>query len=313
MDGEEQLRRAHFERLILRNGRSKWFAAVLDHLTPAEYAHIATDPHLKVIDQYINALVKNGVNIGERYDTTSLREGSIRDLHEAFGALRYCPRINDKSVAVDIGCGTLRVTKQLLKLGFNNVIAIDLLPDAMLYGYSKLSDQDKKRVTLVTADVRFLPLVDRSCNLVFSLELFEHIDAPLLLLLDIERVLKYDAVAVINTWNALGVSNRANISTKSKFYYENGFFYRWYELDELRRMLRQLEFGFYIEPYGCYLTRRLMHILGERRGRFLLRPFALIDKLLSFFLPQSLFAFLIIVFQKRKRTNRYSGERRETV
>ena len=294
IDVRDKKQRDKFEQLILRNEPSQWLAIVLKHLSQVEYSRILLDPHLKEIDEYINKLVEKGVDVGKRYDSMYVPQSSIRDLHVAI-ALRYVRRINDKGIALDLGCGTLRVTKELLKRGFQKIVAIDLLPEVMSYGYRKLNNEDKGKVVLVRADVRFLPLKECSIDFVFSLELFEHIDAPLLLLLDLKRVLKKDGVAVINTWNALEIRSRKIMKQKGKSYYENGFFYKFCNLKELEMILKEVDIDFALKPHGCYLERRLLNVFGNK----FLKPLALVDNLLSFFLPQFLFHHLIFRFQKR--------------
>lgn len=284
-----------YEQLIFKKEHSKWLTFIMEHLSPEEYKGILLDPHLKEIDEYMNKLTKKGVNVGQRYDTVISHHDSIQSLDVAI-ALKHAPNISKKAIAVDLGCGTLRVTKELLRKGFQKIIAIDLLFDLMLYGYEKFNNEDKKKVILIRADVRFLPLKESSIDSIFSLELFEHIDAPLIFFIDLKRILKKEGIAVITTWNASEIRNCKIMREKGKSYYENGFFYKFYNLKELEIMLKELNIDFVLKPYGFYLERRLLNILGDK----FVKLFASIDSQLSFFLPRFLFHRLIFMFKKRK-------------
>jgi SAM-dependent methyltransferase len=284
---------------LLTSPHSTWFSNLFQKFPAKQYIHLMNDPRLEEIDTYMNKLNKGGINIGQRYDKEILAEGSLRDLHELAITMRYVPDTKSKKVALDIGCGTLRGTKRLLLKNYERIVAIDLLPELMLHGYGKLGEKERERVILVKADVRFLPLKDDVADLAISLELFEHIDCPLLMLMDVRRVLKDDGVAVFNTWHALLPGNRRNILRKGKSYYENGFFYIFYEAPDIKKILNAVDVGYVIRPCGCALGRRLLSVLGENVGKLFLRPLVVVDNLLSFFLPRFLFPFLVFILRKR--------------
>jgi ubiquinone/menaquinone biosynthesis C-methylase UbiE len=197
-----------------------------------------------------------------------------------------------------LGCGTLRVTKRLLSMGFERIIAVDLLSELMLYGYEKIRGEDKNRIILVQADVRYLPIRANMIDLAISLELFEHMDSPMQFLLEVKRILNLNKWALINTWNAVTPGNKRNIGEKGKSYYENGFFYVFYELKEIRELLDRINVDYVLKSCGCALGRRILHILGDNLGRTLIKPLAIIDDLLSFFFPSWMFPFLFFRFRK---------------
>jgi len=201
----------------------KWVSVLGKYLSEEEFWQILFDGHLKEIEEHARSLVCKG-GMGERYDNEFLHRGSISDLHELQIALRYIPLREKPGYVLDLGCGTLRGATELCKMEFEKIFAVDILSDMMSYGYDKLNDRDKKKVILVQADVRFLPFTNSIFDLVFSVELFEHIDAPLLFLLDIRRVLARNGFAVINTWNGSGIGYRGKIREKGRAYYKNGFF-----------------------------------------------------------------------------------------
>jgi|GEM_PF-3359673 ubiquinone/menaquinone biosynthesis C-methylase UbiE len=283
-----------FKKKLLTLKKLPYFSNVLKEMSADEYCNKFLDNHLKEIDEHMRSLIKNGINIGQRYDNAILRQGNEKDL-DITTALNSMHKIKDDDVIVDLGCGTLRITKELLKRGFKNVIAIDLLSELMLYGYEKLRDEEKKNVLLVKADVRFLPLKESSVDHVISLELFEHIDAPLLLLLDLKRLLRNDGIAVINTWNASEIRSRWVVKKKGNSYYENGFYYRLYKVDELKKTLDKITVDYFIRPHAFYSFRFLLRILGSDFAEFLIK----VDRLLSCFLPSFLFHHLIFGVKKR--------------
>lgn len=283
----------------MKNGlHGEWFNALFKCIHQDDYCRLLSDPKIREIGRYTSQLADQGINLGERYDTQILPEGSCRDLHELDVAFRHLPELSRRKVALDIGCGTLRVTKRLLKMGFERVIAIDLLPELMLYGYERLSRDDQQKVTLMKADVRYLPLRDNVIDLAFSLELFEHINAPTQMLFDLKRALVKEGTAVFNTWNALTRGNRLKVKNSGKAYYDNGFYYVFYEKHEIEEILRTLGVQYEIRTCGCAIGRRLIHYLGEKIGKKVLWPVVAVDGLLSSILPASFFPFIVFKFSK---------------
>jgi len=292
VDDQDRNHKEKFEQLILNNKSSKWFTQIFNYLSPVEYFEALLDPHLKEINEYNKKFIAEGINIGERYDNLIFHQ-SKNDLH-IISAMRYISKIKNKNIALDVGCGTLRVTKALLKMGFKQVIAIDFLPELMSYGYEKLSDEDKKRVFLVKADVRFLPFQESSIDLIFALELFEHINAPKLMLLDLKRILNNNGIGIMNTWNASEIRHRKIIKQEGKSYYKNGFFYKLYELKELKKILKEVNVDFSVRLHGIYFGAYLSNLLGNGFAKII----SLLDYLFSFFLPKFLFHYLLFVFKK---------------
>lgn len=270
-----------------------WFAEVRRHYAADEFGRILADRRIQEIEAHATSLADAGVDLGERYDRELLVRDSVRDLHELLIGLRHVPKTRRREVALDLGCGTLRAPKKLLERGFGSVIAVDLLPEMMEYGLTKLPPDQRDRVILVAADARFLPIVAGAIDLTFSLDFFEHIDPPLLLLLDVKRVLAPGGAAVINTWNGAGLSYRSNIRSKGRSYYANGFFYAFHRRAEVEEILRRIGVEHRVRPYGFYGGRRLAHLIGPG----MLRPAIAADGLLSHVLPASLFPFLMLSFR----------------
>lgn len=277
--------------------KERWFSIVSSHYNESDYENILFDSRMREIESHVADLTSRGIRLGERYDRELLVPGSIRDLHELLIAINHIPSDCGRKLALDLGCGTLRGTKRLLDGGFEHVIAVDLLPEMMDYGHHSLREDEKDRVTLVQADVRFLPFAQGTADLVFSLQLFEHVDPALLHLLDICRVLSRDGVAVFNTWNGSGLSYRSQIKTQGKSSYRNGFFYHFYEQDEVKKLLDILNVDYSVRPFGFYGGRRL----ANKVGYSVLKPAILIDGILSRILPSFLFPFLLVSIRNRPR------------
>ncbi len=75
---------------------------------------------------------------------------------------------------VEIGCGAGRITNQLIQV-FEQVTAIDVSPHQLAQA-SELLGEELRRVTLTCVTNPEIPLPDRSCDAVFSCEVFQHFD-----------------------------------------------------------------------------------------------------------------------------------------
>jgi ubiquinone/menaquinone biosynthesis C-methylase UbiE len=282
------------------NDPGSWLSSFKNHYSEDDLKQAFFDPHVKEIESYLAKLSSEGVDTGKRYDEQLLIPGSVRDLHEMLPVFKHLPKqLSKESVFLDLGAGTLRVTKELLRRGYGNILAVDLSSDGMVYGYEKLNLEDKEKVLLIQADVRFLPFKTHKIDSIISLELFEHIDAPKLLLLELKRILSLNGEGLINTWNGVGLTYQTRIKEKGASFYSNGFFYKFYCKNEIDTLLSCIAVNSVVKPYGFYVGRKLSHILGP----WLLPVSLEFDGLFSKVFPASMFAFLLINMKQSSKTS----------
>jgi len=88
---------------------------------------------------------------------------------------------------LDIGCGTGAMLDELVPYG--RVVGADYSPDALAF-CRKRGERTGIAYELVRADVRLLPFVDNSFDVVTAMDIIEHIDRDKDAMLEIGRVLR---------------------------------------------------------------------------------------------------------------------------
>jgi SAM-dependent methyltransferase len=124
---------------------------------------------------------------------------------------------------VDVGCGVGYGADLLRRVGADQVIGIDLSPDAVSYASSTYGSTSTH---FVVADAARLPITDNFADLVVSFETIEHVADPVRVTSEIGRVLSKPGLAIISTPN--GAIRPTN----------NPFHKHEFERDELERILR---------------------------------------------------------------------------
>ena len=103
---------------------------------------------------------------------------------------------NEKTV-LEIGCGAGRIT-EFFADAFKEVTGLDISEKMIAEGKARL--KNKKNVSLVAGDGRYLPLPDESFDFIFSFIVFQHMpdrETIVTNLKEISRVLKRKGVAKI--------------------------------------------------------------------------------------------------------------------
>jgi len=272
---------------------SRWFREIAAKVSAADYQKALLDGRINEIDRYIEDLSAK-VDVGKRYDDRYSPQGKP-DLHIET-ILREAAAMPKNAVIIDMGAGTLRIARELAARGHDNIIALDLLPQAMEYGYRCLSEAERKRIVLVKADARFLPFRDNSIDRILALEFFEHIDNPMLVLLDIKRVLASGGQALMNTWSAHELRAQKAIGRDGKSSYRNGFYYAFYLKNELKAMLGVAGLDFNIKPHGFYLHRYASNRIGKKNTKIV----AASDRFFAGFMPLFMFKYLLFRCSKNK-------------
>jgi SAM-dependent methyltransferase len=106
-------------------------------------------------------------------------------------------RTADRGSAVDIGCGAGRLSRQLAS-DFARVIGVDVA--ARMIAMAEDLNRDLPNVEFRVGPGGALPVESESANLVFSLQVLQHVDPEALpgLLQDVARVLKPDGRVLVH-------------------------------------------------------------------------------------------------------------------
>ncbi|MCS7254426.1 MAG: class I SAM-dependent methyltransferase [Armatimonadota bacterium] len=169
-------------------------------------------------------------------------------------------------VALEIGCGTGRVTVELVKR-VKHLFALDLS-----YASLELCRKRLKRSfgndgwLLLHGDANSLPIRDESCDLVFSAQAIEHVPGKHLqceVFYEVARVLKPSSPFVFSIyhWSWL-----MKLFSKREGYHKGGiYFYRW-NAEELKQALSKHFEVEYIRPCAGYIliVRALKRANGNK-------------------------------------------------
>ena len=134
------------------------------------------------IEQYNEAYFQQGV---EKQEKTLVR---YLELLRSF--------LSPSATILDIGCGSGRLVKLLKRQGFTRIFGIDIALSAL-----KSSEVEKLNLTLASAE-EGLPFASESFDVIFFLDVIEHLRQPFEALQEIYRVLKPDGVLLLTTPNA---------------------------------------------------------------------------------------------------------------
>jgi SAM-dependent methyltransferase len=107
-------------------------------------------------------------------------------------------------VVLEIGCGRGQLTRYLAAKGAK-VVGADFSQEALTIA-RKRTRNNKDRLTLINADAGFIPLKDKSVDLVISCETIEHTSDPTKVLAEFHRVLKPNGRLMLTFPNCLNMS-----------------------------------------------------------------------------------------------------------
>ncbi len=116
------------------------------------------------------------------------------------GFLRPSPQ----DVIIELGCGTGRLTKEMIDGGFSEYIAIDFSEKSMRLLLDESDDEIKNRILFIKGDVCNLPLKSKIADKVLSAQVFEHIpgaEEQLRFIKELQRVLSLNGLAALTIYN----------------------------------------------------------------------------------------------------------------
>jgi len=178
-----------------------------------------------------------------------------------------------EGLILDVGCGFGYGSTMLLQMCAQacTVVAIDTSNTALSYAKRKYSGP-----TYIRADAQAFPFKDMSFDSVVALEVIEHVDNDIHLLMEVHRVLRDEGILILSTPNTNHLTNRLRNALFKKELPrrkpKNPYHKHEYTPKELASLLESV--GFTIEKkWGQILTFPLVHKLPPRlrvnTGRFL--------------------------------------------
>lgn len=108
-------------------------------------------------------------------------------------------KINADYVVLDLGCGSGVYLDYCLRFNPKEAIGIDYSEEMLnqARGNLELKNHKNKNIRLIRAKAEETGLKNESCDLILSIGLFDYLDNPEEVLLEISRVLKRDGRAII--------------------------------------------------------------------------------------------------------------------
>lgn len=183
----------------------------------------------------------------------------VIDKFRKLRAKRYGKLINDGDRVLDIGCGNGNFLMFLLKYGNYNVYGSELA------GKSALRAAAHKKINLKTGKLNLKDYTPRSYALITMFHVFEHLEEPVQMLEDIDKLLKENGSLVISFPNI--------DSFQSRF-----FKGRWLHLDPPRHLL-----FFKPKDFKALMQKRGYEIVSEKYFCPEQNPFGLVQSILNMF------------------------------
>ena len=144
-------------------------------------------------------------------------------------------------VILDAGCGTGRITFELIKAGVK-VIALDFSMESLKVCGERCTSlsNDYPEPFLIRADVCHIPLKDGIVDKCFSSQVFEHIpskESRVTMLQEIYRTLKLGGKLILSTYN---YNLRKRISGKKEGYQADKVYYYRYSYKEFKNIIHSV-------------------------------------------------------------------------
>lgn len=171
------------------------------------------------------------------------------------GFLRPSPQ----DVIIELGCGTGRLTKEMINGGFSEYIAIDFSEKSIRLLLDGLDSEVKKRILFVKGDVCNLPLKNQMADKVLSAQVFEHIPGvkeQLRFIKELQRILSINGLAALTIYNYNIIKRFKKIPKKGfhggETYYEN---FTQKEIEKLFKLYFMIRKIYCLNSYFPYATR----------------------------------------------------------
>ena len=209
------------------------------------------------------------------YTETRARDSYERAVEDA--AILDALQLTPTDAVLDAGCGTGQTLESLLALA-DRVVAVDHSARSVEIAATRVPDEQSDRVSLLTADLRDLPIGSESVDAVMSIEVLQHIPTPEArqqALLELRRVLRPGGriALIVYRW-------RGHIRRHKEGYFANKIYRYAFTGRELRKAFTQAGFED-VRVHGCVIAPRVSERLGVGHPsqlwlgrRVVARPFA---------------------------------------
>lgn len=208
--------------------------------------------------------VKKHVGEGEK-DTALHKKNEIKardkqaDIYHTYGywlyglneqkVFRSFLKSSPQDVIIELGCGTGRLTKELINSGFSEYIAIDFSEESIRLLINELNKETKNRILFIKGDVCSLPLKNKIADKALSAQVFEHIpgiNEQVRFIKELQRVLNINGVAALTIYN-YNILKRYN-KIQKKGFHDGGTYYENFTKSEIENLFKP---HFMIEKAYC--------------------------------------------------------------
>lgn len=146
-----------------------------------------------------------------------------------------------QDIIIELGCGTGRLTKEMIDGGFSEYIAIDFSEKSiqLLLNELDLDNETKNRILFIKGDVCSLPLKGKIADKVLSAQVFEHIPGAkeqLRFIKELQRVLSLNGLAALTIYNYNIVKKYKKIPKKG--FHGGGTYYENFTRKEVEKLFK---------------------------------------------------------------------------
>ncbi|RPI79646.1 MAG: class I SAM-dependent methyltransferase [Desulfobacteraceae bacterium] len=163
----------------------------------------------------------------------------VYGLNEA-RAFRNAFKSNKEDVIAELGCGTGRITREIVGRPFKDYFAIDFSMESLRLLRSQLSDECQDNILFMKADVCRLPLKADTVHKVVSAQVLEHIPGPTeqqKFVKEIQRVLRVDGTAVLTTYN-YNLKKRFRHAVPKKGFHGGKIYFENFTFQEIKKLFQ---------------------------------------------------------------------------
>jgi SAM-dependent methyltransferase/uncharacterized protein YbaR (Trm112 family) len=270
------------------------FIRQYDHSLPAgdKGEKVSLLKELEEQEEMMISYKKNEIKVrnaqAPQYHTFGYWVYGLNEVRVFQNSIKLC----EEDVIVELGCGTGRITKEVISHGFSEYIAIDFSAESLKLLRATLSDEVKNNILLMKADVCNLPLKANMANKVFSAQVLEHIPGlteQQKFIKAIKRILSIDGLAAITMYN-YSLKKRFNKEILKKGFHGGEIYYENFTRREVKKLF---------EPYLIINKIFGINCFFPYARRLNVKTQMIIDSILSRTIMSSLLGDLLFISVKK--------------
>src|SRR3972149_591791 len=142
-------------------------------------------------------------------------------------------------IIVELGCGTGKITCEIIKAGFKDLIAMDFSEASIRLLLEKLDERTKNRILFIKADACNLPLKSQISDKCVSAQVFEHIPGMQeqeKFIIELRRILKPSGIATMTVYN---LNIRKKLQKAAKGYHEGSIYFENFTKKEIKKVFER--------------------------------------------------------------------------